>query len=73
MIRKRQTTIICNVCHGVVAIKKFLRFETVRGFVTLHGDEVHFVENTIPVDIHICNSCWERMQEAVRNAIEKEG
>lgn len=73
MIRERQTTINCDVCHDVVAIKRYFRFHTVRDFVTLSGDEVGIIENNTPVDIHICAHCWGRMRDVVRNAIKKEG
>lgn len=72
MIKRRETTRNCDVCNRVVAVKRFIRFDTVSNYVTLRGDEKTLVSATHREDVHICSRCWGRMVDSVNKTFVDE-
>ena len=54
---------MCDCCKDVVAIKYFIRYNTVKNYVTIRGDDVTTYVNecdcTTPYELHYCRECWE--------------
>lgn len=72
MIRSRMTTKNCNICGKVVAVKEFLRFRTMTGYVTLRRDEISMISSGERNDVHICNNCWEGMSRQICDRLKRE-
>lgn len=53
----------CNACGQIVALRNFIRYNTVKNYVTIHGDDVttyvNMEDNTTPYDLHYCRDCWD--------------
>ena len=57
----------CNGCMDRVALKQFILWHTVKGYVTIRGDRVpgyaNYEDNTTPVKVHYCTDCWKVITE----------
>ena len=54
---------MCDSCSAVVAVKNLIRYNTVKDYVTIRGDDVtsyvNFEDNTTPYRLHYCRECWD--------------
>ena len=71
MIRSRRTTKNCNICGQEVAVLGIFKFETTHNYVTLRKDNWSMIGSTDKEEVHICSSCWVRMQEVVKRNLER--
>ena len=67
MIKSRKTTKNCDVCNEVVAIKGWLRFRTIVGYITLQKDLFSMIAHTDRGEVHICYECWDKMKRMIRS------
>ena len=73
MIRYRQTTKNCDICNCVVAVRKFITFDTVYEYVTIRRDEFSQLHGTERNDYHFCRWCWSEMEELVKKRLIEKG
>ena len=57
----------CDGCRDRVAVKHFIRWHTVKDFVTIRSDAVPTYVNeedaTTPGKLHYCETCWNTITE----------
>ena len=53
---------MCDHCKEVVAVRGCLFYKTVKGYITVRGDDVvsyaNWEDNTVRSELHICKQCW---------------
>ena len=56
------STKTCNHCGDIVATKNFIRYYTLKNYITVRGDDittyVNMEDNTTPYRLHYCRECW---------------
>lgn len=62
----------CNICKGLLAIKKHLFFQTVRPYVPVKLEMDGLMGNE-KLEMHVCQECWVKLKDIVRREIEEDG
>lgn len=63
----------CDCCERQIAVKNFIRWNTVYDYVTIRGDDVttyvNYEDNTTPVKLHYCRYCWNKIVKSISEEI----
>lgn len=71
MVENKSVRITCDFCRKVVAVKKFIGFDTVNGYYTIGKEHIESCFSDVSADIHLCRDCYFDMKQSVVDILGK--